>query len=406
MRTVPALVSAGWERLLPAHRGEGHDQPVGAPRSVGELDLADGLVLVVVADERDRTYPAPLVVEGGRVHRARPGDGAAQALLQLLASGDSVPAGFRVSAWHHRTAVGERAISVDQTNESVVVGDAAVVKWSFLAEEGPHPAPSLLSLLDDAGFTGMPRPWAALEWEGRLVALAVDYVTGARDGWSWAVEDIASLDPRRARATGRAVGDLIADFHGALASTRRNATRDEVAGWSRDALADLDRALASSSSPVLTDHADEVRALLAAIPDDEVTVQRVHGDLHVGQVLRAGNDEHVLTDFDGNPVVPARERVRDQPVALDVAGMAQSFSHVGIVAARRHPALDPARVAECAAQARAAFLSACDPVEDGLVRAYSLRQVCREFTYAATHLPRWAYVPEAALPMLLRKDDT
>ena len=38
-----------------------------------------------------------------------------------------------------------------------------------------------------------------------------------------------------------------------------------------------------------------------------------------------------------------------------------------------------------------------------LVRPFRLRQVCREFTYAATHLPRWSYVPEAALPALLQE---
>jgi maltokinase len=36
-----------------------------------------------------------------------------------------------------------------------------------------------------------------------------------------------------------------------------------------------------------------------------------------------------------------------------------------------------------------------------VLRPLALRQLCREFTYAATHLPRWSSVPEAALPMLL-----
>jgi maltokinase len=40
-------------------------------------------------------------------------------------------------------------------------------------------------------------------------------------------------------------------------------------------------------------------------------------------------------------------------------------------------------------------------LDERLLRPLALQQVCREFTYAATHLPRWSYVPEAALPMLL-----
>jgi maltokinase len=66
-------------------------------------------------------------------------------------------------------------------------------------------------------------------------------------------------------------------------------------------------------------------------------------------------------------------------------------------------------VTRMAAAARSAFL---DAYRDGLgdrialfderlLRPLALRQVCREFIYAATHLPRWSYVPEAALPMLL-----
>ena len=131
---------------------------------------------------------------------------------------------------------------------------------------------------------------------------------------------------------------------------------------------------------------------------------RVHGDLHVGQVLRAGAAPYYyrLTDFDGNPVVPPAERIREQPAAVDVAGMAQSFTHAGIVTRKHNPDLDPEKVLATAAAGRAAFLNAY-PADERLVRPFALRQVCREFTYAATHLPRWSYVPEAALPMALEE---
>ena len=35
------------------------------------------------------------------------------------------------------------------------------------------------------------------------------------------------------------------------------------------------------------------------------------------------------------------------------------------------------------------------------VRAFRVQQVLREIVYAARHLPRWMYVPDAALPALL-----
>ena len=38
------------------------------------------------------------------------------------------------------------------------------------------------------------------------------------------------------------------------------------------------------------------------------------------------------------------------------------------------------------------------------LRAFRLQQVLREIVYAARHLPRWMYVPDAALPALLDEE--
>ena len=147
-----------------------------------------------------------------------------------------------------------------------------------------------------------------------------------------------------------------------------------------------------------------VSATLAGTP-----VIEGHGDLHVGQVLRCGG-RFVVTDFDGNPVLAAEERVLPIPAALDVAGMVQSLAHVAIVA-RRHAELDDSALAEVDTLARKAFLGAYTHRLDQLglaelydadaLRAFRLQQVLREIVYAARHLPRWMYVPDAALPALL-----
>ena len=39
--------------------------------------------------------------------------------------------------------------------------------------------------------------------------------------------------------------------------------------------------------------------------------------------------------------------------------------------------------------------------DPALLEAFRLQQVLREIVYAARHLPRWMYVPDAALPALL-----
>ena len=423
-----AVAATGWDALLPGHRAEGGDQPVGRPRCLVALDLADGLALTVVGDETGRVYAVPLVTDSGEVRRALPGDGASAALVGLLGQGSSRVGDVEVTSWHHRPADGERGIAVDQTNESVIVGDTAVVKWSFVADEGPHPAPSLLQLLDRHGFAGMPQPWGAVQWRPaageapHLLALVTEFLPGAVDGWTWVVEDLRAAadddDPARASTAGVEVGRLVADFHRALASTARQATEDEVRSWRQGAVDDLERALAvttGSAHEVLRSHETRVRALLDAPLDTAGRVLRVHGDLHVGQVLRTEPDgvaAYALTDFDGNPVVPAAQRVAEQPAALDVAGMAQSFVHAGLVVRKHHPDLDAGAVQAAAEAARSGFVAAyvaglgdLAPLLDSrLVPVFALRQVCREFIYAATHLPRWSYVPEAALPLLLQGD--
>jgi maltokinase len=109
-------------------------------------------------------------------------------------------------------------------------------------------------------------------------------------------------------------------------------------------------------------------------------------------------------------VLPARERMLPIPAALDVAGMAQSLAHATIVA-RRHTPLDPAAVAAVDGAGQAAFLDAyasrlTDLGHAGLydaapLHAFRTQQVLREIIYAARHLSRWMYVPDAAMPALL-----
>ena len=95
-------------------------------------------------------------------------------------------------------------------------------------QEGPHPAPRRISILRDAGFGAMPSPWGFVTWQPpdgaeTLVASVDEYLPGAVDGWTWAVELITDAAqnhvPGPAVDAATEVGTVVADLHAALART-------------------------------------------------------------------------------------------------------------------------------------------------------------------------------------------
>jgi maltokinase len=388
------------------------------------LELSDGKRLVIL-DTGGGLAAIPVVRDpSGQWRRAGAGDGAAEALLTLLAGrpGTVTEGAFTLLSWNGRTALGERVIGVDQTNESVIVGDTAVVKWAAHLQEGPHPAPRRLAVLREAGFTGMPAPWGLVTWRSpngkETLAVSVDeYLPGAVDGWTWAVETITDAvgDGRADSAFNavRKVGWLVAELHAALAGTATVASQQDASRWRDAALTVLEVVCALPDSPsveVARERRDEIASVLGRLGALTGTpVIEGHGDLHVGQVLRSGK-RFVVTDFDGNPVLDAHERMRPIPAALDVAGMAQSLAHAAIVAAK-YTALDPDDLADFDVLVRLAFLDAYgaritdlghgELYDGAALYPFRMQQVLREIIYATEHLPRWMYVPDAALPALL-----
>jgi maltokinase len=225
--------------------------------------------------------------------------------------------------------------------------------------------------------------------------------------------------PPHDTAPAQAIGRLTAELHLGLAGAgTRPATPAEVAAWHARALADVERALSAVTGPEgarLADCADRVRTALAPLANAAGTpVGAGHGDLHIGQVLRAG-DRYLVTDFDGNPVLAPAERTAPAPAALDVAGMLQSLDHVARVVLHRTPGVDAGTVLDWVPRAQAAFLTAYrsgigdagrgDLLDSRLLGAFRVQQEVREHLYAVAHLPHWRYVPDAALPALLAELD-
>jgi maltokinase len=390
--------------------------------------------LAVAEHPQGHLVAAPVCEIEGVWRKAFPGDGAASALVDALMSHTLPSSRFRVTV--HPGALPassqrwERPIPGDQTNESVVVGDSIVVKWVRRPSREGHPAPLLLAHLSEVGFTGVPTPHGTLVWEppsgGEVVLALLDaYLPEALDGWDWCVDDVLEHLPHaqsQCPATCRAdfpaaLGALVADLHAALATPSSvlpepvtQADRSAVLGWLDDARAGLAAALDCTPDPEraeLDAMAPSLAGVLGQLTGVTSTpVLRIHGDLHVGQVLRWPGGL-ALIDFDGNPTLPESVVTAPAPAARDVAQMLSALDHVGRVANRRTDGAHAEAVELWIQHARDLFLAAyrkgladaglADLLDERLLAPFEVEQECRELVYATRFLPRWRYAPMGAL---------
>jgi maltokinase len=349
----------------------------------GAVRLTDHLGVALASEAGGSHVAVPIATEdyGGPWRRARPGDG-----LSAFVAG--------------APAASERPIGVDQTHESVVVGERVIVKWFRHVGPGPSRASTLLAHLAEVGFDGIPAPLGSLAWQspsGVELTLAQGdaYLSDARDGWEWCVERAEAGDA----SVGRALGALVERLHRALARPSSviehpigSAGWEEIGRWRVEAAATLDEAVALTGGPELDTWAPAIRAIIDAADARSTTTQPVHGDLHVGQVLESTVGLAVI-DFDGNPTLAKAANAIRQPRERDIAQMLTSLDHVGRVVDERRGSDS----SDWIAATRSAFLGAIGPVDEALLAAFEVEQECRELVYAARFLPRWRYAPMAAL---------
>ncbi|MGY1673055.1 maltokinase N-terminal cap-like domain-containing protein [Geodermatophilus sp. SYSU D00710] len=318
-------------------------------------------------------------------------------------------------------------LSGEQSNTSLVYGQDAIFKLFRRLEPGlnpdveigealrrtenPHIAPLLGYVeIDD------PDPSA----EPATVAMLQTFVRGASDGWRLATASVRDLYAEGDLHADEVGGDFAADserlgaatasVHADLARVLPSEPADRA--WfaaSADAMnARLEAAL--GVVPQLEEHLAGLRALYAAVADspEEVVRQRVHGDFHLGQVLRTATGWVVL-DFEGEPARPLAERRQLDSPLRDVAGMLRSFDY-----AARHMLVEQPddsqrayRAQEWAVRNRGAFCTGysaageMDPCGDSpLLRAFEADKAVYECVYEARNRPNWLMIPLQSLARL------
>ncbi|GIG22339.1 hypothetical protein Cch01nite_30630 [Cellulomonas chitinilytica] len=307
-----------------------------------------------------------------------------------------------------------RAVSGEQSNTSVVLGSerpVAILKVLRALQPGENPDVEVPRRLVEVGWTHVPEPlaWVEADWpapdgttaHGYLGVLSA-FVPQAQDGFVLACGYAEREESFAALAA--ELGEVVATMHTALvrgfgtdATTRAEdgpaAVAASLAGrfaWATSAVPSLAR-----FAPAVDGVLAQVRALPTAPPR-----QRVHGDLHLGQVLRS-TDRWFVTDFEGEPSAPLEQRTRPDLAVRDVAGMLRSFDYAAAVGG-----LTGEAATRWTGEARAALLDGYAAGSDEeqvpvLLRALELDKTLYEVVYESRNRPSWVPIPLAGLDRLL-----
>jgi maltokinase len=394
------------------------------------LDRSAGSVTLYQVPLTERARPLddldPIGIAGGRYVYDAPHDQVyATTILDLMLTETEV------GGTHGHRQPGAPVVSVtnstvlrgEQSNTSIICqvrdGAPVILKVFRALHHGANPDVTLQSAIAATGSPLVPTSLGSLSGHWRdsgrddglatgHLAFAQEFLTGAEDAWRVTLRAAKAGDDFSASAW--ELGEATADVHATLASvlpTRETTVQDidAIIGGMR---ARLD--LAVQEVPSL----ENLRAMIEEVFEEArgerwPTLQRIHGDFHLGQVLAVPGRGWVLVDFEGEPLRAMTERSEPDITLRDVAGMLRSFDYVaGSVALNGHGESPT----EWALAARRAFVdgyssrSGNDVSEHPvLVNAFELDKALYEAVYEARNRPDWIAIPVSAIRRLAEGTD-
>jgi maltose alpha-D-glucosyltransferase / alpha-amylase len=346
-------------------------------------------------------------------------------------------------------------LSAEQSNSSLIVDDAVMLKIFRRIQAGEHPEAEMSRYLTEHGFANAPALLGEVQRvapDGTRHALAVAqaFVRNQGDAWVWTLNQFnrALDDLAQREATTEARDDNIEDYHAFAATIGRQlgtmhqvlarptddtafaprlATEEDVAAWMERADGLFARALDIAASR--RDWESETSARQAAFLTERradfldavhrlagsgigALVSRIHGDFHLGQVLVASADAYII-DFEGEPARPLEERRLKASPMRDVAGLLRSIDYAAgatldpknIVAMRVPDARRLGLVTRLRKGAQRAFLAAYEEAaaglpgmdRNGLLEFFLAEKAAYEVGYEAANRPAWIGLPLAGL---------
>ncbi len=325
-----------------------------------------------------------------------------------------------------------RLMGSEQSNSSLVYDERYILKLFRRIQPGPNPEVEVTEALGAQGFTCVAAPLGTLRVGNFDLAILQPFLAGAAEGWALALTSLRDLfgmndtssmpivnldaplpppDPGQAGGdfSGEAarLGAMTGGMHIALAAAFGRYEVDPKA-WAASIAGQLE-----AVGPIDIDM-DAALGILDRLAEvDPGPAIRVHGDYHLGQVLRTDSGWFVL-DFEGEPIRSLEERRRPTSPLKDVAGMLRSFHYASAVSRTER---DGEELDDLAAawedRNRQAFLRGYhravdsqgmlppDPAGvEAVLAAFELEKAVYELGYERAYRPDWEAVPLAALRRL------
>jgi maltose alpha-D-glucosyltransferase/alpha-amylase len=321
--------------------------------------------------------------------------------------------------------------TAEQSNTAVLYGDQVFLKVVRRLRTGVNPDEEIGTYLATrTGFRRLPLPLGGARYvdaagDGHPIAFAQSFVPNVGDGWSFALR-LLSTAPQDFPTATAALGTRTAELHLALGQATEEpdfapevVSEQDEARWEASLRQRLAAVVSDLRRTETTLDASLVGArdvLLARLPELERRAEgfrhqiggskiRVHGDYHLGQVLRTPDEDWTILDFEGEPLRPIVERRAKTSPLKDVTGMLRSFGYARSAVLRRGAGShDSAAIVDAEAAARRVFLAAYRGTLDrsssdlvprspeafgAAVAAWELDKAVYELRYELSNRPDW-----------------
>ncbi|MCU1678870.1 MAG: putative pep2 protein [Frankiales bacterium] len=379
------------------------------------------------ADVPERLVASVITRSNGQaVYDALVDPEASSVFLERLASGEAIGAlTFGTTGTPVQTGLQGHMLTAEQSNTSVVYGDEYILKVFRRLAHGVNPDVEINVGLARVESTNVPRPlgWLEATVNGEQVTTGFlqEFLRTAADGWTMATTSVRDLYAEADLHADEVGGDFAAEAAriGAMTGAVHTELREVFGTEPRGS--DHVQMLAARMQARLDDAVLAVPELLEAAPRIselyrrfgreilELRVQRIHGDYHLGQVLRS-HTGWVALDFEGEPARPLAERREMDTPLRDVAGMLRSFDYAArslLQEWQGQPHL-VYRAEEWSSRNREAFcegygeVTGKDPRKDDLVlRAFEVDKAVYEVLYEARNRPTWLVIPMGSIERLV-----